>query len=56
MPAHETCRTPGEDKCPVEHSLEPELQEGVNPGEEGLNPGVEAGEERGELVSSKVTG
>ncbi|XP_028624604.1 uncharacterized protein C16orf86 homolog [Grammomys surdaster] len=48
VPAHETCRTPGEDKCPVGHGLEPELQEeGVNPGEEGLNPGVEAGEERG---------
>ncbi|XP_034378664.1 uncharacterized protein C16orf86 homolog isoform X3 [Arvicanthis niloticus] len=47
-PAHETCSTPGEEKCPVGHSLEPELQEeGVNPGEEGLNPGVEAGEESG---------
>ncbi|XP_026634296.1 uncharacterized protein C16orf86 homolog [Microtus ochrogaster] len=48
VPARETCRPPGEDKCSVGHSFEPELQEeGINRGEKGLNPGVEAGEERG---------
>ncbi|KAH0513230.1 hypothetical protein LTLLF_140675 [Microtus ochrogaster] len=48
VPARETCRPPGEDKCSVGHSLEPELQEeGINRGEKGLNPGMEAGEERG---------
>ncbi|XP_021075669.1 uncharacterized protein C16orf86 homolog isoform X2 [Mus pahari] len=51
VPAHETCRSPGEDKCPVGHSLEPELQE---VGEEGLNPGVEAGEERGPKPTSSI--
>ncbi|XP_031197081.1 uncharacterized protein C16orf86 homolog isoform X2 [Mastomys coucha] len=55
VPAHETCRAPGEDKCPVGHSVEPELQEeGINPGEEGLNPGVEAGEEREPKPTSSI--
>ncbi|XP_032743259.1 uncharacterized protein C16orf86 homolog isoform X2 [Rattus rattus] len=55
VPAHETCSTPGEDRCPVGHSLEPELQEeGINLGEEGLNPGVEAGEERGPKPTSSI--
>ena len=55
MPAHETCRSPGEDKCPVGHSLEPELQEeGIKVGEEGLNAGVEAGEERGPKPPSSI--
>ncbi|XP_021488774.1 uncharacterized protein C16orf86 homolog isoform X1 [Meriones unguiculatus] len=47
VPAHEACRTPG-DQCPVGHSLIAELQEeGTSLGEEVLNPGVEAGEDRG---------
>ncbi|XP_038168844.1 uncharacterized protein C16orf86 homolog [Arvicola amphibius] len=55
VPAHETCRSPGEDKCSVGHSFEPELQEeGINRGEEGLNPGVEAGEERGPKPASSI--
>ncbi|EDL11312.1 uncharacterized protein C16orf86 homolog isoform 1 [Mus musculus] len=55
VPAHETCRSPGEDKCPVGHSLEPELQEeGIKVGEEGLNAGVEAGEERGPKPTSSI--
>ncbi|GAB1293584.1 Uncharacterized protein C16orf86 homolog [Apodemus speciosus] len=55
VPAYETHRTPGEDKCPVGHSLEPELQEeGINLGEEGLNPGAEAGEERGPKPTSSI--
>ncbi|CAO2610147.1 Uncharacterized protein C16orf86 homolog [Lemmus lemmus] len=55
VPAHETCRPPGEDKCSLGHSFEPELQEeGINRGEEGLNPGVEAGEERGPKPASSI--
>ncbi|ERE77151.1 hypothetical protein H671_3g11264 [Cricetulus griseus] len=55
VPAHETCRTPSEDKYSVGHSFEPELQEeGINRGEEGLNPGVEAGEERGPKPTSSI--
>ncbi|XP_041506802.1 uncharacterized protein C16orf86 homolog isoform X2 [Microtus oregoni] len=55
VPARETCRPPGEDKCSVGHSFEPELQEeGINRGEEGLNPGVEAGEERGPKPASSI--
>ncbi|OBS58345.1 hypothetical protein A6R68_10579 [Neotoma lepida] len=53
--AHETCRTPGEDKCSVGHSFEPEPQEeGINRGEEGLKPGVEAVEERGPKPTSSI--
>lgn len=55
VPARETCRPPGEDKCSVRHSFKPELQEeGINQGEEGLNPGVEAGEERGPKPASSI--
>ncbi|KAM7332543.1 hypothetical protein ACRRTK_009251 [Alexandromys fortis] len=55
VPARETCRPPGEDKCSVGHSFELELQEeGINRGEEGLNPGVEAGEERGPKPASSI--
>ncbi|XP_059120103.1 uncharacterized protein C16orf86 homolog isoform X1 [Peromyscus eremicus] len=55
VPAHETCRTPGENKWSVGHSFELEPQdEGINRGEEGLNPGVEAGEERGPKPTSSI--
>lgn len=55
MPAHETCRTPGENKWSVGQSFEPEPQdEGINRGEEGLTPGVEAGEERGPKPTSSI--
>ncbi|XP_051057474.1 uncharacterized protein C16orf86 homolog [Phodopus roborovskii] len=55
VPAHETCRTLGEDKYSVGHSFEPELQEeGINRGEEGINPGVETGEERGPKPTSSI--
>ncbi|XP_057610394.1 uncharacterized protein C16orf86 homolog isoform X2 [Chionomys nivalis] len=55
VPARETCRPPGEDKCSVGQSFELELQEeGINRGEEGLNLGVGAGEERGPKPASSI--
>nr|XP_004661619.1 uncharacterized protein C16orf86 homolog [Jaculus jaculus] len=54
VPAHDACRTLGEDKCPIGHSSGPELQkDGIKLGK-GLNPEVEAAKERDSRTMASI--
>lgn len=47
VPAHESCQTQGEDKCPIRSTSEQKIQERLKLEEDRHKPEVEALEERG---------